>query len=291
MNTLAPLQTLFDIGYGRDLPLPPELVKLYGQLHFPSHSRESYVIGNFVSTLDGVVTLGQPGKSGGGDISGFDQHDQMVMGLLRAIADAVIVGSGTLRAAPRHLWTAQYIYPALADAYQALRSTLGKTQPPLNVIVTAHGEINLNLPVFQSGEVPVLIVTTPQGAERIHEQLLPSAVQVVAPQSTGVLRIHAILEAVNAVRRCDRILVEAGPQLMGDFLAEHYLNELFLTLAPQIAGRDSSVERPGFVIGKLFAPEHPLWGTLISIRRAGSHLFLRYAFEAHKNSTERRQKV
>jgi riboflavin biosynthesis pyrimidine reductase len=284
MNILTPLETLFDIGYGRDLPLPAELVKLYGQLHFPSHLSGSYVIGNFVSTLDGVVTLGQPGKSGGGDISGYNQHDQMVMGLLRAIADAVIVGSGTLRAAPRHLWTAQYIYPALADAYQELRSTLGKTQPPLNVIVTARGEINLNRPVFQSGEVPVLIVTTLQGAERIHEQHLPSAVQVSAVQGTGVLSVRAILEAVNAVRLCDRILVEAGPQLMGDFLAEHYLNELFLTLAPQIAGRDSSVERPGFVVGKLFAPEHPLWGTLISVRRAGSHLFLRYAFETHKQA-------
>lgn len=284
MNTLTPLETLFDIGYGRDLALPSELVKLYGPLHFPSHSGGSYVIGNFVSTLDGVVTLGQPGKSGGGDISGYNQHDQMVMGLLRAIADAVIVGSGTLRAAPRHLWTAQYIYPALADAYQELRSSLGKTQPPLNVIVTARGEINLNRPVFQSGEVPVLIVTTPQGAERIHEQHLPPAVQVSAVQGTAVLSVHAILEAVNAVRRCDRILVEAGPQLMGDFLAEHYLNELFLTLAPQIAGRDRSVERPGFVVGKLFAPEHPLWGTLISARRAGSHLFLRYAFETHKQA-------
>jgi len=284
MNTLTPLETLFDIGYGRDLELPSELVKLYGHLHFPFHPGGSYVIGNFVSTLDGVVTLGQPGKSGGGDISGFNQHDQMVMGLLRAIADAVIVGSGTFRAAPRHLWTAQYIYPALADAYQELRSTLGKTQPPLNVIVTARGEINLHRPVFQSGEVPVLIVTTPQGAERIHEQPLPPAVQVSAVQGTGVLSVRAILEAVNAVRQCDRILVEAGPQLMGDFLAEHYLNELFLTLAPQIAGRDSSVERPGFVAGKLFAPEHPLWGTLISVRRAGSHLFLRYAFKTHKQA-------
>jgi riboflavin biosynthesis pyrimidine reductase len=284
MNTLTPLETLFDIGYGRDLTLPPELVKLYGHLHFPSHSGGSYVIGNFVSTLDGVVTLGQPGKSGGGDISGYNQHDQMVMGLLRAIADAVIVGSGTLRAAPRHLWTAQYIYPALADAYQELRSTLGKTQPPLNVIVTARGEINLNRPVFQSGEVPVLIVTTRRGADCIYEQHLPPAVQVSAVPGTDILSVSAILEAVNAVRQSDRILVEAGPQLMGDFLAEHYLNELFLTLAPQIAGRDRSVERPGFVVGKLFAPEHPLWGTLISVRRAGSHLFLRYAFETHKQA-------
>jgi len=74
------------------------------------------------------------------------------------------------------------------------------------------------------------------------------------------------------------ILVEGGPQLMGDFFAGELLDELFLTLAPQIAGRDAEIERPGLVAGKRFAPEHPLWGTLVSIKRGGSHLFLRYAF-------------
>ena len=68
--------------------------------------------------------------------------------------------------------------------------------------------------------------------------------------------------------------------LMGDFFAEQALDELFLTLAPQIAGRDGQAERPGLVMGKQFAPEHPLWGTLVSVKRAGSHLFLRYAFPA-----------
>lgn len=282
MNTLTPLETLFDAMDEHDLPLPPELAALYGHLHFPSHPRGSYVVGNFVTTLDGVVSLGESGKSGGGEISGFNKHDHAVMGLLRAVADAVIVGAGTLRAASKHRWTAQHIYPALADAYQALRSTLGKTQPPLNVIVTAQGQINLNLPVFQSGEVPVLIVTTQHGAERIHEQRLPASVQVSAASSTGPLSARAILQTVNTVRQCDMILVEGGPQLMGDFFAEHCLHELFLTLAPQIAGRDESVERPGLVTGKLFAPEHPLWGTLISVKRVGSHLFLRYAFETHE---------
>jgi NAD(P)-dependent dehydrogenase (short-subunit alcohol dehydrogenase family) len=41
---------------------------------------------------------------------------------------------------------------------QLLRASLGKSAPPLNVIVTAHGEVSLKLPVFQSGEVPVLFI-------------------------------------------------------------------------------------------------------------------------------------
>jgi riboflavin biosynthesis pyrimidine reductase len=65
---------------------------------------------------------------------------------------------------------------------------------------------------------------------------------------------------------------------LGDFFAEGCLDELFLTLAPQVAGRDGSVERPGLVAGRRFAPEQPLWGTLVGVRRGGSHLFLRYAF-------------
>jgi riboflavin biosynthesis pyrimidine reductase len=280
MSDLAPLETLYDQQQGTDLLLPPALTSLYGQLQFPERPNRPYVIGNFVTTLDGVVALNDSDQSGGGEISGFNQHDRMVMGLLRAVADASIVGAGTLRSARQHLWTAQHIYPSLADEYQQLRSALGKLDPPLNLIVTASGAIDMGLPVFQSGEVPALVVTTHAGAQRIHTHAPPHTVQVVAVKRTGTLSAQAILEAVSAVGQGDIILVEGGPRLMGDFFAEHLLDELFLTLAPQIAGRDDSVERPGLVAGKQFAPAHPVWGTLLGVKHAGSHLFLRYAFGA-----------
>ena len=70
--------------------------------------------------------------------------------------------------------------------------------------------------------------------------------------------------------------------MLGDFLAEELLDELFLTLAPQIAGRGASKPRPGLVEGHRFAPEHPLWGQLLSVKRRESHLFLRYAFRASR---------
>ncbi len=65
---------------------------------------------------------------------------------------------------------------------------------------------------------------------------------------------------------------------MGDFFDGGRLDELFLTVAPQVAGRDGSAERPGIVAGIAFAPDRPLWGTLVSVKRGGSHLFLRYSF-------------
>jgi riboflavin biosynthesis pyrimidine reductase len=279
MSTLDPLETLYELQQGAELPLPSVLASLYGRLQFPPHTDRPYVIGNFVTTLDGVVALNDSDQSGGGEISGFNEHDRMVMGLLRAVADAIIVGAGTLRSARQHVWTAKQIYPALAEEYQQLRSRLGKASPPLTVIVTASGAIDLALPVFQSGEAPVLVVTTQAGAQRIHTHALPHTVQVVAMKQAGTLSTQAILEAISAVQQSEIILVEGGPQLMGDFFAEHLLDELFLTLAPQIAGRDDSVERPGLVAGKQLAPAHPVWGTLVGVKRAESHLFLRYAYE------------
>ena len=115
--------------------------------------------------------------------------------------------------------------------------------------------------------------------ERIRQQRLPPSGHVSEVHGAGGLSARAILEAVSRVRQSDMILVEGGPQLMGDFFVERCLDELFLTLAPQIAGRDENTQRPGFVAGKRFAPEHPVWGTLIGVKRGGSHLFLRYAFE------------
>jgi len=279
-SSVQPLQFLFDQAKGQALPLPTELLTLYGPLLFPLHPGKPYLISNFVTTIDGVISLNIPGQSGGGPISGRSPHDHLVMGLLRAVADAVIVGAGTLRAAsPQHRWTAEYIYPSLHDVYQQLRRGLGKPESPLNVIVTAHGELNLDLPLFHSGEVPVVIVTTTQGATRLHMRNIPPSVQVADVQQTSLLRAQAIVQAVCEVRPCQIILVEGGPQVLGDFFAEGLLDELFLTLAPQIAGRDSTTARPGLVEGYLFAPEHPLWGTLVSVKHGGSHLFLRYAFK------------
>jgi riboflavin biosynthesis pyrimidine reductase len=278
-DQVQPLETLFEQAQGQALPLPAELLTLYGLLQFPLQAGKPYVIANFVSTLDGVISLNIPGASGGGPISGENPHDHLVMGLLRAVADAVIVGAGTLRAVPpEHRWTAESVYPDLGDAYQQLRLRLGKSEPPLNVIVTASGQLDLEQPLFQSGEVPVLIVTTAQGAAFLNARSIPPAVRVAGVQPTGLLSATAMIQAVCEARPCQLLLVEGGPPVLGDFLAEGLLNELFLTLAPQIAGRDAEMSRPGLVEGHRFAPEHPLWGTLISVKRGGYHLFFRYAF-------------
>jgi len=285
--TLASLETLFETKRGKVLPLPPKLARLYGCLRMPLPRSQPHVFSNFVTTLDGVVSLNAKGHASGADISGESIQDRMVMGLLRAIADVVIVGSGTLGADRRHVWTAEAICPELADDYRQLRTALGKRGPPLNVIVSGSGEIDLRLPVFASGRVPALILTTTAGAKRLLKQRVPDSVEIRAiryrasaiPGSrAGALPARAVLDEVCRVSPCKRILVEGGPRLLGDFYAEGLLDEQFLTLAPQIAGRNAGDGRLSLVMGKAFAPRDPLWGKLIDLRRGSSHLFLRYSF-------------
>jgi len=219
MTELASLDDLYDAATGSALPLPPELARIYGRLAMGSHPDRPWIVGNFVTTLDGVVSLNLPGKSGGSEISGSNQHDRVVMGLLRAAADAVVVGAGTFRAVPNHVWTAQYIYPPFAAAYEQLRAAVGRAEPPLNVIVTASGELDLRRPIFTSGDVPVLIVTTAAGNERLRPHRLPDSTQVVAVDDPTSISPRALLDAVGQVRPSTVILTEGGPHLIGDFFA------------------------------------------------------------------------
>lgn len=278
-HKLAPLEILFDRAQGEALPLPGELARLLGPLRLPANPSSLYVLGNFVSTLDGVVALNVAGHMSGGDISGFNIYDQAMVGLLRAVADAVIVGAATFRVEARHFLTPEDIAPALAHEYHQLRASLGKSDEPLNVIVTARGDLNLELPLFQQSRVPVLVITTTRGLQHLRKQTWPSSIQVEAVRESAPISAEAILRTVSQAARGKLLLVEGGPRLMSTFIDEQRLDELFLTLAPQIAGRDSSTERPGIVAGQLFAPARQRWSELVGVRRADSHLFLRYKLE------------
>ncbi|MDO8532709.1 MAG: dihydrofolate reductase family protein [Dehalococcoidia bacterium] len=280
MSDITPLEPLYDEPHDDAVavPLPTEMARLYGQLQFRAHPGRPYVISNFVSTLDGVTALGGPDQSGGGAISGFNAHDRMVMGLLRAVADAVVIGAGTLRADPAHVWTSEFIYAPLTAEYRALRAALGKPRPPLTVVVTGRGTIDTALPVFQLGQAPALVVTTPEGAGELRKRGLPQSCAVAVAGDDGPIAARGVVDAIVRHQRNDIILVEGGPRLLGAFFEERLLDELFLTVAPQVAGRDGGVERPGLVAGRLFAPERPVWGRLLSVKRGDSHLFLRYGF-------------
>jgi len=276
--SVAPLETLVEINRGALLPLPPKLARVYGSLRMPGSVARPHVFSNFVTTLDGVVSLQVPGHASGGDISGFDAQDRMVMGLLRAVADVVVVGSGTLAADRRHVWTAEEICPGFAVPYRQLGEALGHREAPLNVIVSGSGRIDLRLPVFTSGKVRAIIITTSAGAKRLASQRAPDVAIRTVSAAANAISARALLHAIREVSAARRILVEGGPRLLADFYAERLLAEQFLTLAPQIAGREAADGRLSLAMGQLFAPRDARWGTLVDVRRGGRLLFLRYAF-------------
>jgi riboflavin biosynthesis pyrimidine reductase len=251
-----------------------------GELVVPLHAQRPTLIANFVSTLDGVVAFDTDGSSGGGEVSGFFNPDRFVMGILRAMADAVLVGAGTVRASPTHEWTARRVHRGSSQAYAQWRATLGISAPqPTTIVATTRGGLDPRHPGLSAPDVPVIVATTKAGATRqAAAGLAPNATVEIAGSGGGIAATKLIDVAESIGARL--VLCEGGPHLIGDLLRAGLLDELFLTIAPQVAGRDEKLERFGFVEGLTFSVADAPWTKLVSVRRAGDHLFLRYRFPA-----------
>ena len=238
------------------------------------------VLCNFVQTLDGIVSLKIPGKSGGAEISGHNQEDTFIMAVLRACADAVMIGEETFRNAPGHVWTAGRVYPALVDEFQTFRKHVGKGSPhPLNVVVSGRGHVDLNQSLFKDAEIQSLVLTTQQGASRLHQRFgttLPATVRVLP--GDAVLAPADMMALLHVEYGIHMLLHEGGPSLLASFLEQAWLDEIFLTISPQIVGRGPTGERPSFSGPLGLPPEQAVWGQLLSVKRAdkSGHLFLRY---------------
>src|SRR5580704_12379073 len=282
---MEPIRTLFATQPTEpsETALPEGLRARYdGNLCFPPAPEERpYCIANFVSTLDGVVSFDLPGQSEGAQISGSNEEDRFIMGLLRASVDAVMVGSGTLRAAgPQASWLPEAVYPAAKDLYQKYRTeVLRKLEYPLVVIVTGNGGLDLASAVFHTPRTRVLILTTEQGKQRLSQSGSGALASVeVKALSTAETRISpsAILMLLRQEFGVELLLHEAGPTLFGEFLGGGFIDELFLTVAPQIAGRVAAHSRPGLVANVEFSPATAPWWKLLSTKSAADYLFLRY---------------
>ena len=264
---LAPFEVLFEADTLPDYTLPADLKHLYGRLGFP----DPVVYSNFVSSLDGVVTLGSK-PSAGSVISGKYAADRFLMGLLRACADAVVIGAGTLRATPGHLWTPANVYPVLATEFTALRSSLGRRAEPALVLLTASGELDFAHPALAKGAI---VITTSGGAKKVGDRLPPKCELVVMGKGGSLDLGKAIGELRN--RGLDVLLCEGGPHVMGQLLEDRLLDEAFLTVSPVVAGRGRE-PRLGMVEGIELLPANGAWSKLLSARRHGDYLFLRYGF-------------
>ena len=262
--------------------LPGGLRELYdGNLHYGrSPAERPFVVANFVSTLDGVVSFETKGQAGGSTISDCDTADRFIMGLLRASADAIIVGARTVEAvSPESLWTPEHTYPDASHLYEDYRlNVLHKPDYPLLIIVSGTGRLGLDRAIFQTPGIHTVLITTPDGAAVLAKAgaaRLPS-VQIHAfdPQC-GTISPSAILQFLSVELGIRRLLHEGGPTLFGQFLAAEAVDELFLTLSPKIAGRTAAI-RPGLVQGMEFKPDATPRFQLLSVKQRAEHLYLRY---------------
>jgi riboflavin biosynthesis pyrimidine reductase len=263
--------------------LPQELRELYDgglHLHTPSAARP-LVIANFVSTLDGVVSYEIEGESGGSAISGSNLADKFIMGLLRASADAVMVGAGTLHdVSVESLWTPEYAYPDAKRFYSEYRvNALHKPEYPLLVIVSGSGQLELERAVFRTPAMRTVVVTTSAGRDELRRRgaaTLGSVEIHALDSSSGSIAPQAILQLLQSQFGVKTLLHEGGPTLFGQFLAADVVDELFLTLSPQIAGRERDVTRPALVQGVQFMPDSAPWFQMVSAKQRAAYLYLRY---------------
>jgi riboflavin biosynthesis pyrimidine reductase len=269
-GALEPLELLYEAGQLPSSGLAPGLVAAYGGELGLLGSPCLYA--NFVSSLDGVVALGPEYRSSGSAISGRAPADRFVMALLRALADAVLIGAGTLRATPAHRWTADHVWPQGSGQFAQLRRRFGRQRFPELVVVSGRGDVPVTHPAIEAG---ALIATTPEGARQLEDRV-PPACTVLTLGAGPRLKMAEVLTVLRE-RGHRAVLTEGGPGLLGHLVEEGLLDELFLTVSPVLAGR-AATARPGLVSGVELLPCCPNPAELLSVRRRGSYLFLRYGF-------------
>ena len=180
--------------------------------------RTPWLRANMIATLDGAAT-GADHRSG----SINDPADLRVFHTLRALADVVLVGAGTVRAE-------SYRPPRTPEPFLAARRRRGQPDHPALAVLTASGDI----PVATLTDGPPPWVFTTDGAahlDRLQRHLPPERLHV----SNGTLDVAAAVSTLVAAG-LPLILTEGGPHLLGELVAADVVDELCLTWSPQLVG-------------------------------------------------------
>jgi riboflavin biosynthesis pyrimidine reductase len=174
-----------------------------------------------VASLDGSAV--KDGRSGG--LGG--PADKAVFDVLRGLADVVLVGAGTARAEG---------YRAMRPKapYAGLRATEGQRPTPALALVTGSLDLDPDSALF--GGVERTVVITHAGADASARDRLAAVADVVVAGERSV-DIGVALDELTA-RGLRRVLCEGGPSLLADVAAAGRLDELCLTLSPQVVGGD-----------------------------------------------------
>jgi riboflavin-specific deaminase-like protein len=221
-----------------------------------------YVMLNMVSTVDGHATLS--GRSG--PLS--SPADRELFHGLRLAVDAVMAGAGTVR-------VERYGRIIPEESRRQLRIERGLSEEPLACIVSGRLSLQADIPLLADPAARVVILT-PSAAS------LPGCaaeVHYVRAERDGLLDLPTAFAELRERFAVRTLLCEGGPHLNAQLLQAGLVDELFLSLAPTLAGGDPAAggEALRIIAGTELSP--PLDMELLSALESASHLFLRYGVQ------------
>jgi riboflavin biosynthesis pyrimidine reductase len=228
----------------------------------PGVARVPRVLLNMVSTVDGRAALD------GLSAPLSSQADRELFHALRAPVDAVLVGASTVR-------RERYGRLVRDRATRRLRRERGLQDEPLAAVVSASLQLDPALPLLADAGARVVILTPATGE-------LPasaSSVEYVRAARGGALDLRAALAELHARFGVQLALCEGGPHLAAELLAAGLLDELFLSLAPMLAGGEGQAGAALRILaGMRLEPAVEL--QLAAVLESASQLFLHYVVVA-----------
>jgi riboflavin biosynthesis pyrimidine reductase len=175
----------------------------------------------FVASLDGAC------EAGGTSAALSGAMDAELIGTLRGIADAVLVGAGTLR---------QENYRAVRPraARREWRVATGRAEYPRLVVVSARLDLDPAHQAFANAPVRPVVITS-RAADPGRRDALAPAADVLAHGDERVDLVSALAELREGYG-LHHILCEGGPNLFGALHAAGLVDEVCLTVSPVLAG-------------------------------------------------------
>ena len=219
----------------------------------PDH--RPYLVLNMVATADGAATVAQRTAP----IS--NAADRQLFHELRAHVDAVMVGAGTVRI--------ERYGRLVRDAQRRQRRVArGLAPDPLAIVVSRSLTLSPDLPLLADPHSHVVMVTASQG------ELPACAAQVSYLRSAPGQEVDlpAMLARLRADYGVRSVLCEGGPNLNTSLLPAGLVDELFLAIAPALAGSAGGLS----IVDRAPLAE-PVGLDLVWLLESDSQLFARYA--------------
>jgi riboflavin biosynthesis pyrimidine reductase len=289
LTLVRDFQTLFDDA--EPSPIQHPAYAPYGRLGFPApHQDRPWTFANFVQSIDGIASF-KGRHASGGDIS-QSEEDKWLMGLLRAHADAILLGINTLvdetRSWPELNGGRGPVYRIEDPVVRDLRAKLGRGVERV-IFVTASAAIDPGMyRVFDGDQIQAMVLTTAAGASRLKARA--PKVQAMVAGNADTIDLDQAVRMLRAEMNVRYLLCEGGPTLYGSMARAGLIDEKFVTVSPVEVGLfappeqegSSSSEggmanlRPTAFMGPGFTTENAPWYRWMSCHRVGDHQFNRY---------------